>query len=112
MATALFLSNNQRQSVLAAGTDHSRVRVWLAKPESEIHQPFFKLLRQPRIRGEPANEKRELLIINWERGSRISKNTDRVGGKPLSEVILDRVHRSLNRRFEELRNFCPVCEKV
>ena len=86
--------------------------VRLAKPESEIHQPMLKLLRQPRIRGEPANEKRELLIISQEQCSRILKDTDRVGGKSLREVISDGVYRRLNRGFEELRNFCPVCEKV
>ena len=74
MATALFLSNNQRQSALAAGTDYSRVRVWLAKPESEIHQPMLKLFGQPRIRGKPTDQKCELLIINWERCSRIFKD--------------------------------------
>ena len=72
------------------------MRVRLAEPKSEIHEPLFELLRQPRIRGKPANEKCELLTINQEWYSRICKDTDRVGGKTLREVILDRVHRRLN----------------
>jgi len=88
------------------------VRVRLAKLKSKIHEPTFELFGQPRVRGKPANEKRELLTINQEGCSRVLKDADRVGGKMLREVIPDGIHGRLNRRFEELRNFCPVCEKV
>ena len=84
----------------------------LGKLESKIHESLFEFLGQPWICGKPANEKRELLMVNQKRCSRIYKDTDRVGGKPLREVIPDRVHGRLNRGFEELRNFCPVCERV
>ena len=72
------------------------MRVRLAKPKSKVHEAFFKLFRQPRICGKPANEKRELLIVSNERCSRIFKDTDRVGGKPLREVVPDGVHRRLD----------------
>ena len=76
--------------------DNSRVRVRRAKPESEIHEPHLKLLGQPRICGKAANEKYELLMINQERRSGISKDTDRVGGKPLPEAVPDTVYDRLN----------------
>ena len=98
------------QPALTPGADRSRMCVRLAKPESKIQQPLLELFGQPCTVGKAANEECELIVINQEPCSRISEHTDRVGGKALLEIIPDRVHGRLDRRFEEPRNLCPVWE--
>ena len=100
------------QLALTPETDHSRVRVRLAKLKSKIHKPLFELFGQPWTCGKAANEKCELLTINQERCSKTSEHTDRVDGKASPKVISDGVHGSLNRGFEERRNLCAMYEKV
>ena len=72
------------------------MRVRLAKPKSKIHELLLELLGQPLICGKATNEKYELLMINKGRRSRMFGGTDRIGGKPLPEVILDIVYGTLN----------------
>ena len=88
------------------------MRVRLAKLKFKMQKPPFEFFEQPLVVGKPADEKCELLIINQEQCSRMSEDTDRVGGKTLLEVILDRVHGRLNRGLKEPRNFCAVCENI
>ena len=45
--------------------------IWLAKLKPEIQKPLLELLRQPWTRGEAADEKRELLMVNQERRKNI-----------------------------------------
>ena len=80
------------------------MRVWLEEPKPKVRKSLLEFLGQPRTRGKTANEKRELLMTNQKRCSRISEYTDRFGAKALSEVAPDTVHGRLNRGFEELTN--------
>ena len=68
------------------------MRVWLAKLKSEMRKPLLQLSKQPLTVGKPADEKCELIVMNQELCSRMPEYTDRVGGKTLLEVVLDRVH--------------------
>ena len=88
------------------------MRVRPAKLESETRKPLFELFGQPWTRGKAANEKHELIVVNQELWSGMPEYTDRVDGKALPEVIPDGVHGRLNRRFEEPRNLCTICENV
>ena len=88
------------------------MRVRLAKLKSKIHEPLFKLFGKPWTCGKTANEKRELLVINQGRCSRVSEYTNRVGGKVLPKVLSDRIHSGLNRGLKKCRNLCAVYEKI
>jgi hypothetical protein len=87
------------------------MRVRFAKLKPKIHKPPFELVGKPRTCGKAANEKCELFMVTQEWYPYISEHTNRVDGNASPEVISDRVHSRLNRRFEEPRNLRAVNEK-
>ena len=84
----------------------------LAELKSKIRKPLLELFGEPRTRGKATDEKCELPAISWAWCSRISEYTNRIDWKASFEVIPDRVHRGLDRGFEERRNLCSIYEKV